>query len=80
MTVASAGPYANLHLDPDTTTPASHHSVFYRPDALPVAQPTASKHLQSVLIVFVLLYMHTVHSFTTCTLAEYKGLNLWCEW
>jgi len=27
------------------TTPASHHSVFYRPDALPAAQPTASKHL-----------------------------------
>jgi len=27
-----------------TTTPAPHHSVFYRPDALPVAQPTASKH------------------------------------
>ena len=27
-----------------TTTPASHHSVFYRPDALPAAQPTASKH------------------------------------
>jgi len=25
------------------TTPASHHSIFYRPDALPVAQPTASK-------------------------------------
>ena len=24
------------------TTPAPHHSVFYRPDALPVAQPTAS--------------------------------------
>jgi len=27
-----------------TTTPAPHHSVFYRPDALPVTQPTASKH------------------------------------
>ena len=27
-----------------TTTPAPHHSVFYRPDALPTAQPTASKH------------------------------------
>ena len=27
-----------------TTTPALHHSVFYRPDALPAAQPTASKH------------------------------------
>ena len=27
-----------------TTTPAPHCSVFYRPDALPAAQPTASKH------------------------------------
>ena len=27
-----------------TGTPAPHHSVFYRPDALPAAQPTASKH------------------------------------
>jgi len=27
-----------------TTTPTSHHSVFYRPDALLAAQPTASKH------------------------------------
>jgi len=26
------------------TTPAPHHSVFYRPDALPAAQPTASRH------------------------------------
>jgi len=26
------------------TTPAPHHSVFYKPDALPAAQPTASKH------------------------------------
>jgi len=32
-----------------TTTPALHHSVFYRPDALPVAQPTASKHWRKVL-------------------------------
>ena len=29
------------------TTPAHHHSVFYRPDALPAAQPTASKHCYS---------------------------------
>jgi len=27
-----------------TTTPAPHHSVFYRPDAIPAAQPTASMH------------------------------------
>jgi len=26
------------------TTPAPHHSVYYWPDALPAAQPTASKH------------------------------------
>jgi len=31
-----------------TTTPAPHHSVFYRPDALPAAQPTASKHWRQV--------------------------------
>jgi len=24
--------------------PAPHRSIFYRPDALPAAQPTASKH------------------------------------
>ena len=26
------------------TMPTPHHSVFYRPDALPAAQPTVSKH------------------------------------
>jgi len=26
------------------TMPVTHHSVFYRPDALPATQPTASKH------------------------------------
>ena len=26
------------------TMPAPHHSVFYRPDAFPAAQPTVSKH------------------------------------
>ena len=41
--------YASLHLAPDRiTTPAPHHSVFYRPDALPAAQPTASKHLRKL--------------------------------
>jgi len=33
------------------TTPAHHHSVFYRPDALPAAQPTASKHWRHILSV-----------------------------
>ena len=31
------------------TTPAPHHSVFYRPDALSAAQPTASKHWRQLL-------------------------------
>jgi len=45
VAVASAGPYANLHLAPDRQ-PHQHptNSDFYRPDALPAAQPTASKH------------------------------------
>ena len=29
---------------------APHHSVFYRPDALPVAQPTASKHWRQLTL------------------------------
>jgi len=37
--------YASLHLTPgQITMPVPHLSVFYRPDALPVAQPTVSKH------------------------------------
>jgi len=39
MAVASPGPYTNRHI-----APAPHHSVFYRPDALPATQPTVSKH------------------------------------
>ena len=34
-----------------TTTPAPHHSVFYRQDALPAAQPTASKHWRPIVTV-----------------------------
>ena len=32
------------HWQAETTMPAPRHSVFYRPDALPDAQPTVSKH------------------------------------
>jgi len=32
--------------------PASHHSVFYRPDTLPTAQPTVSKHCLPSKTVF----------------------------
>jgi len=40
--VASAGPHENdLHFAPDTNTSSLD---FYRPDALPEAYPTVSKH------------------------------------
>jgi len=43
VAVASAGPHANhLHLAPEGEP--LHHSIFYRPDTLPDAQPTVSKH------------------------------------
>ena len=34
----------SAHRSRQITMPAPHHSVFYRPDALPAAQPTVSKH------------------------------------
>jgi len=40
--VASAGPCKSAPCSRQITTPAPHHSVFYRPDALPAAQPTTS--------------------------------------
>jgi len=41
------------------TMPAPHHSVFYRPDALPAAQPTASKHWSIDFGHFCLSKQHT---------------------
>ena len=48
----------SLQTDNHASTPRSHHSVFYGPDALPAAQPTASKHWRhyyypSTLTIFV---------------------------
>jgi len=57
VAVASAGPYASLHLALQITMPAPHHSVFTAPHhsvftaphhsvftALPAAETTVSKH------------------------------------
>jgi len=44
-----------------TTTPAPHHSVFYRPDALPAAQPTASKHWRQSNVPLLLFHSHCIH-------------------
>ena len=49
VAVTSTGPYASLHLAPDRQ-PCQHPTTqfFYRPDALPAAQPTASKHWRTL--------------------------------
>jgi len=40
------------------TTPAPHHSVFYRPDVFPATQPTASEHT----IIFYAMSAYTVRA------------------
>jgi len=43
------------------TLPASHHSVFYRPDALPATQPAASKHWRQNAIQMSSLIIITIN-------------------
>ena len=48
QTVSGSGPYASLHLAPQTDNHASTPPLsFYRLDALPAGQPTASKQLKA---------------------------------
>jgi len=42
-----------MHVSRQITTPAPHHSVFYRPDALSAAQPTVSKSLKALKALLV---------------------------
>jgi len=44
VVVTSVGPYASLHLTPDKHASTPPLSFFYSLDALPAAQPKASKH------------------------------------
>ena len=64
-------------------TPAPHHSVFYRPDALPVAQPTASKHWRqkSYPMLICIYTLYTCIHVCMCGLTLYS-LHSWhvnCE-
>jgi len=70
------------------TMPAPHHSVFYRPDALPAAQPTASKHWRHehwnlrhyTNVLFALLtftyFGHKRNSTITCVHAVFSMTNV----
>ena len=51
-----------ISTSPQTTMAASHHSVFYSLDALPVAQPTVLKHWRQK---FYLLLQHRTRLFVT---------------
>ena len=55
----------------ETTTPAPHRSVFYRPDALPAAQPTVSKHWRHQFLFLQFLYLE--HIFTVDMAKTLKG-------
>ena len=66
MAVASAGPYAILHLSRQITTPAPHHSVFYRPDALPAAQPTASSTEEKNSTIYTAIKTNVFNYLNTC--------------
>jgi len=73
------------------TTPAPHHSVFYRPDALPAAQPTASKHwmhktetdmVAKLMLALGLLYLPTgayTYIVKQCKLAYWRLLAIFCD-
>jgi len=58
------------------TTPAPHHSVFYRPDALPVAQPTVSKHWRHTMILSLdeisRLPVRSTNAVSTCIVIDGK--------
>jgi len=65
------------------TMSAPHHSVFYRPDALPAAQPTASKHWrhETDLLVNIIVisgewqFKDSICWFSVQELAEYEKLG-----
>ena len=54
------------------TTPAPHYSVFYRPDALPAAQPTVSKHWRHKLKQYLSekKTIHLLHPVSPCSTSE----------
>ena len=60
-----------------TTTPASHHSVIYRPDAIPAAQPTASKHWRQLSYNYMEKKSHTTLVFTArCYASMVRAMGL----
>ena len=60
------------------TKPVPHHFSFYRPDAVPAAQPTASKHWRQVILLctYEYSYKHCRKHYGSWLLAEVRQLCL----
>ena len=68
--ICKSAPHSRL-----VTTPAPHHSVFYRPDALPAAQPTASKHWRHICIcICTFISRHII-----CRLMKWRQTCVICD-
>ena len=58
------------------TTPAPHHSVFYRPDALPATQSTASKHWRQKTIYIHKALKSKMESRANYALEPIRGMKV----
>jgi len=55
--------------------PVPHHSVFYRPDAFPAAQPTVSKHLLTYMYAEIHIFPHVYSYFVKLLSVDRTQLN-----
>jgi len=82
MAIAISGPYAN-RLRPCTrqiTMPAAHHLIVCRPDALPDAQPTVSKHWRQYIVHFTSHHNHFTALFRDNPGEPVPEENFWTLW
>jgi len=58
--VVTTGAYYKTCKTPvKSSPPTNQHPVFYRPNALPVAQPTVSQHWRKNTLIYIYTYIHT---------------------
>ena len=64
------------HRSRQITMPSPHHSVFYRPDALPATQPTVSKALKALNVStrsWIRCHITNYYYYYTCLAASFPG-------
>ena len=65
------------------TTPVPHRSSFYRPDALPAAQPTASEHwwhIITIAVIFIFLVCFCADPMCGCMVMSMAMLSTEAAW